>query len=130
MSTENNSQNLEKLNGSVEHITYTNNSNGYTVALLKTNDDIITIVGIMPFLAVGDCIEVTGKIDYHQTYGEQFKVQSFEKAAPSDTASILRYLSSGAIRGVGPSTARNIVERFGDSALEIIEKAKKKINKQ
>ncbi len=121
MSAENTSQNLEKINGSVEHITYTNNSNGYTVALLKTNDDVITIVGIMPFLAVGDCIEVTGKMDFHPTYGEQFKVNSFEKAAPSDTASILRYLSSGAIRGVGPSTARNIVERFGDSALEIIE---------
>ncbi len=121
MSAENISQNIEKLNGSVEHITYTNNSNGYTVAVLKTNDDFITIVGIMPFLAVGDCIEVTGKMDFHPTYGEQFKVSSFEKAAPSDTASILRYLSSGAIRGVGPSTARNIVERFGDSALQIIE---------
>lgn len=121
MSTEEPLKNTEKLNGSVEYITFTNNSNGYTVALLKTNDDLITIVGIMPFLAVGDCIEVTGKLDYHQTYGEQFKVESFTKAAPSDTASILRYLSSGAIRGVGPSTARNIVERFGDSSLDIIE---------
>ena len=121
MSAENILQNTEKLNGSVEHITYTNNSSGYTVALLKTNDDLITIVGTMPFLAVGDCIEVTGKMDIHLTYGQQFKVSKFEKAAPSDTASILRYLSSGAIRGVGPSTARNIVERFGDSALEIIE---------
>ena len=121
MSTEENLINAEKLNGSVEHITYTNNSNGYTVAVLKVEDDMVTIVGVMPFLAVGDCIEVTGKFDVHPTYGHQFKVSSFEKAAPSDTASILRYLSSGAIRGVGPSTARNIVERFGDRALEIIE---------
>lgn len=121
MSTEENLINAEKINGSVEHITYANNSNGYTVAILKTEDDLITIVGMMPFLAVGDCIEVTGKFDLHPTYGEQFKVTSFEKATPSDTASILRYLSSGAIRGVGPSTARNIVERFGDRALEIIE---------
>lgn len=111
----------EKLNGSVEHITYTNKTNGYTVALLKVEDDIITIVGMMPFLAVGDCIEVTGKFDVHPTYGNQFKVSGFEKAAPSDSASILRYLSSGAIHGVGPSTARNIVERFGERALQIIE---------
>ena len=121
MSADENLINATKLNGSVEHITYANNSNGYTVALLKVDDDLITIVGMMPFLAVGDCIEANGKFDLHPTYGEQFKVTSFEKAAPSDTASILRYLSSGAIRGVGPSTARNIVERFGDRALEIIE---------
>jgi len=121
MSAEEISTSVTKLSGSVEHITYTNNSNGYTVALLNVNDDMVTIVGMMPFLAVGDCIEVIGKFDVHPTYGNQFKVSSFEKAAPSDTASILRYLSSGAIRGVGPSTARNIVERFGDSALEIIE---------
>ena len=121
MSADENLINATKLNGSVEHITYANNSNGYTVAILKVEDDFVTIVGMMPFLAVGDCIEVTGKFDVHPTYGEQFKVTSFEKATPSDTASILRYLSSGAIRGVGPSTARNIVERFGDRALEIIE---------
>ena len=121
MSAEENLINATELNGSVEHITYTNNSNGYTVALLKLEDDLITIVGTMPFLAIGDCIKVKGKFDIHPTYGEQFKVTSFEKAPPSDTVSILRYLSSGAIRGVGPSTARNIVERFGDRALEIIE---------
>ena len=121
MPSEENLKSAEKLSGSVERITYTNNSNGYTVAVLKTEDDFLTVVGIMPFLSVGDFIEVQGKFDSHPTYGLQFKVNSFEKASPSDTASILRYLSSGAIRGVGPSTARNIVERFGDKALEIIE---------
>lgn len=109
------------LSGTVEHITYTNGSNGYTVASLKTADDSFTIVGTMPFLAAGDFVNVTGSFDSHPTYGPQFKVQSFEKAAPSDTASILRYLSSGAIRGVGPATARSIVERFGDRSLEIME---------
>ena len=121
MPAEKNLIDANKLNGSVEHITYSNASNGYTVATLRVEDDLVCIVGIMPFLAVGDCVEVTGKFDVHPTYGRQFKVSAFEKAAPSDTASILRYLSSGAIRGVGPSTARNIVERFGDRALEIIE---------
>lgn len=112
---------IQKLSGTVEHITFSNSSNGYTVALLKTPDDEITIVGIMPFVSVGDFLEVTGKFDSHPTYGPQFKVQSFEKSAPTGTASILNYLSSGAIRGVGPATARSIVERFGDKALEIIE---------
>lgn len=115
------SREVQKLSGSVEYITYTNNSNGYTVAVLKLADDTITIVGTMPFLAVGDYLEVTGYFDTHHTYGPQFKVESFEKSTPSDTASILRYLSSGVIRGVGPATARSIIDRFGDRALEIIE---------
>ena len=111
----------EKLSGTIEHITFSNSNNGYTVAVLKLPDDEITVVGTMPFVSVGDFVEVTGKFDNHPVYGPQFKVQSFEKSAPSGAASILNYLSSGAIRGVGPATARNIVERFGDRSLEIIE---------
>lgn len=114
-------KNLEKVSGSIEHITYTNSSNGYTVAVLKTSDDSFTVVGTMPFLSAGDFVTLTGYFDSHPTYGPQFKVNSFEKTAPSDSISILRYLSSGAIRGVGPATARSIVERFGDRALTIIE---------
>lgn len=111
----------EKLSGTIEHITFSNSNNGYTVAVLKLPDDEITVVGTMPFVSVGDFVEVAGKFDTHPVYGPQFKVQSFEKSAPSDTASILNYLSSGSIRGVGPATARNIVERFGERSLEIIE---------
>jgi exodeoxyribonuclease V alpha subunit len=111
----------ETLSGTIEHITFSNSSNGYTVAVLKLPDDEITIVGIMPFVSVGDFVEIVGRFDTHPTYGPQFKVESFEKAAPTGAVSILSYLSSGAIRGVGPATARNIVEHFGDRALEIIE---------
>ncbi len=111
----------ETLSGTVEHITFSNSQNGYTVAVLKLPDDEITIVGIMPFVSVGDFLEVTGRFDNHPTYGPQFKVESFEKAVPSGSAAILHYLSSGAIKGVGPATARSIVERFGDRSLEILE---------
>ncbi len=112
---------LETLTGTMDYITYKNDSNGYTVASLKTKEDYITVVGTMPFAAVGDFVTVTGRYDTHPTYGLQFKVESFEKSAPSDSVSILHYLSSGAIKGVGPSTARSIVERFGDKSLEVIE---------
>lgn len=115
------SDTTEALSGTIEHITYSNGNNGYTVATLKLPDDEITIVGIMPFVSVGDFVEITGSFDVHPTYGPQFKVKTFERSAPTDTASILNYLSSGAIRGVGPATARSIIERFGDRALEIIE---------
>ncbi len=109
------------LSGTLEHITFSNNTNGYTVAVLKLPDDLITIVGIMPFVSVGDFLEVTGRFDTHPTYGPQFKVESFEKTLPSGSAAILHYLSSGAIKGVGPATARSIIEMLGDNALEVIE---------
>lgn len=119
---------VEKLSGTIEHITYTNQSNGYTVAVLNLSDDKITVVGTMPFVAVGDFVQLTGVYDTHPTYGPQFKVQSFEKSAPSDTVSILHYLSSGAIRGVGPATARSMVERFGDRTLQIIEQEPERLS--
>ena len=114
-------QQTTNLSGTIEHITFQNSSNGYTVAVLKSEDDEYTIVGTMPFLSVGDYAILTGRFDNHPTYGQQFKVITYEKTAPSGAASILSYLSSGAIRGVGPATARSIIERFGDRALEIIE---------
>ena len=112
---------METISGIIKKITFRNEANAYTVAVLKTKTEEITVVGTLPFVNEGDSVDLEGDYTVHATYGEQFKVTSFEKATPSDTASILRYLSSGAIRGVGPSTARNIVERFGDRALEIIE---------
>lgn len=74
----------------------------------------------MPFLNEGDTAEFTGEFIVHQTYGEQFKIESFERKPPQNTAAILRYLASGSIKGVGPSTAGRIVEKFGDESLEII----------
>ncbi len=111
----------QELCGSVEHIVYANQSNGYTVATLKNDEGEHTIVGSMPFLAAGDTVRVFGRYDQHPTYGPQFRVDHFEKQTPSDSVSILRYLSSGVIRGVGPATARSIVERFGDRSLDVME---------
>ena len=71
---------VQALNGTVEHITYKNDSNGYTVAVLETADGSVTVVGMMPFLSVGDTLTVTGRFDKHPTYGSQFKVESFEKS--------------------------------------------------
>lgn len=114
-------RNSGSLSGTIEHITFSNQTNGYTVAVLKTSDDSITIVGTMPFVSTGDFVEVEGSYDTHPTYGPQFKVTKFERSAPTTAVSILHYLASGAIRGVGPATAQSIIERFGDRALQIIE---------
>ena len=112
---------LEKIIGTVEKITFRNESNCYTVAVLNCGGEEVIAVGILPFLNEGDMAEFVGEFTVHQTYGEQFKVESFERKAPQNAAAILRYLSSGAIKGVGPSTAGRIVERFGEDSLEIIQ---------
>ena len=111
---------METLKGIIERITFSNQQNGYTVAQLTSDNGDITIVGTLPYIFEGDIVELTGEYVYHSVYGEQFKVEICEKKAPEGAAAILNYLASGAIKGVGPTTARNIVDRFGDKALEVI----------
>lgn len=112
---------LQTLDGTIEHITYKNSENGYTVATLKNGKQSVIVVGELLFINEGDVVSLTGEYIVHPTYGQQFKVLSAEKKMPTTAASILRYLASGSIKGVGPSTAQRIVERFGDRSLEVIE---------
>lgn len=114
------SENSEMISGLVEKITYRNETNGYTVAEVKLKDGKITVVGLLPFLSEGEAADFYGNYTVHQTYGSQFSVTSFEKRAPENAAAILRYLSAGAIKGIGPATAVKIVERFGEDTLEVI----------
>ncbi len=78
-------------------------------------------MGILPFLNEGEQAEFMGSFIFHSTYGRQFKVESFERKTPQTAAAILRYLASGAIKGIGPNTAAKIVEKFGEESLNIIE---------
>ncbi len=112
---------MEKIKGIIEKITFRNEANGYTVAVLDCDGEEVIAVGTLPFLNEGDAAEFTGEFTFHQTYGEQFKVETFERMAPKSKAAILKYLSSGAIKGVGPATAQRIVEKFGEDSLEIIQ---------
>ena len=107
--------------GTVQHITYKNEANGYTVAEVKIDKDNVTVVGMLPFLNEGDLAEFFGKYTIHPTYGRQFAANGFERKIPQNSAAILRYLSAGAIKGIGPATAAKIVERFGEDTLEIIQ---------
>ena len=111
--------------GTVQRITYRNEVNYYTVAEVKTGKEILTVVGIMPFVTEGDYAEFIGKFTVHATYGQQFAAESFEKKAPENAAAILKYLSAGAIKGIGPATAVKIVERFGEESLNIIQNTPK-----
>ncbi len=113
---------LIKLSGSIEHVIYSNEENGYTVADFGTDDDdLITITGIMPYVNEGDSLIIYGEWRHNQKYGRQFSVSEYEKYMPANASAILRYLASGAIKGIGKKTAVKIVEQFGDETLEVLE---------
>ena len=103
---------MESLAGYVEHIIYRN---------LVSGEDEITCVGIFSAIAEGENIEAQGEYTEHPTYGQQFKVTSFEEKAPEDEEAIERYLGSGAIKGIGLAMAARIVRRFKEDTFRIIE---------
>lgn len=112
---------LEKLEGSVEQIVFSNEENGYTVCDISTENDVVTVCGIMPMLCEGDRLCVYGRWTHNAKYGRQFSAEQYERVMPADTASMLRYLSSRAIKGIGPKTAVKIIEKFGEDTFDVIE---------
>ncbi len=109
-----------EIKGQVAEFIYKNDSNSYTIALLEQdNGDYITVVGYLPFIEEGDTLKLLGKMVVHQEYGEQFKIDTFEKLMPENTKALEKYLGSGAIKGVGPATAERIIKKFGDDTINI-----------
>ncbi len=112
---------LERLEGDVEEIIFRNNENGYTVLEIDCDGELYTAVGIMPLVSVGETLSLLGEFVNHSSYGQQFSVKVCERSVPVGAASILKYLSSRAVKGIGPSTAKKLVEEFGDATLDVIE---------
>lgn len=84
-----------ELEGQIEEFIYQNEANDYSIALFSMSDnEIITVVGYLPFIAVGDCLKLQGKMVVHQEYGEQFKIDTFEKIMPQTAEALGRYLAS------------------------------------
>ena len=107
--------------GVVDTITYRNKDNGYTVIKIAQNSESLVATGTMPFLSEGDMVELHGNYVFHSVYGNQFKCDYCEVSAPQTQTQILKYLSSGAIKGIGPATAAKIVELFKEESLAVIE---------
>jgi exodeoxyribonuclease V alpha subunit len=111
---------LVTLEGIIEDIIYKNEANGYTVCEIREGKSSVTAVGYMPFVNAGETVRASGRWVKHPDYGDQFKVELYEKVLPQTADAIEKYLSSGIIKGVGPVTAAKIVKKFGSSALEVI----------
>ena len=116
----------EKISGVVERVVFSNEENGYAVCEVSVVSEeggeiLITLVGTMPFIAEGEVIRASGKWIVHPSFGKQFSVEYYEKELPSGEASILRYLSSRTVKGIGPSSAKKIVEKFGSDTFDVLE---------
>ena len=114
-------QELDRLEGTIAYITFASQDTGFTVLELQTEDDLVTVVGEMVGVAPGQQLVVYGSYSNHPSFGVQFKVQNYEVALPSDENAVYTYLASGAVKGIGPVTAKRIIKAFGDKALEILE---------
>lgn len=115
--------------GEVKEIIYQNEINSYTVAEFETETEETVIVGYLPFINVGDTLKLTGKIVTHQDYGEQFKVDTFEKQMPKTLDALERYLANGTIKGIGPATAKKIVSTFGEETIHVLKFEPEKLSR-
>ena len=115
-------QQAEVLEGTVEDIVFHNEDTGFTVMEVAAGEALITVVGEAMGIQPGEELRLTGRYVSHPTYGTQFKAAVIERTIPATSGAILKYLSGGAIRGIGPALARRIVDAFGDDTLTIMEK--------
>ena len=118
---DNNNEKIE-LRGIVEDIVYRNADSGYGVLEINSNGIAVTAVGDLSFVNIGEEITAIGRYVTHPNYGIQFRCDFVERTLPTTSAAILKYLSNGAVTGIGPSTAKKLVAAFGTETLEIMAK--------
>jgi exodeoxyribonuclease V alpha subunit len=126
---------MPKIEGSVESIVFRNEENHYTVARFRPNDsgrllrdELTTIVGALPGVQVGELLSIEGEWETDPRYGRQLHVNSFVQRLPASPEGIVRYLSSGLIKGIGPKKAQKIVDHFGEQTLAILEQQPERLS--
>ena len=112
---------MESFYGYIEKIVYRNEDNGYSVLSVSFDGDEITCVGTFQYINEGEYVEFFGETTEHPSYGEQFRVEKYEIKPPEDEKAVLKYLGSGAIKGIGVGLATRIVKKFGNDTFRIIE---------
>ena len=111
---------MEEIEGVLTEIIYQNEVNSYLVGIFETEEEQITVVGYLPFIRKGDSLKIVGKFVEHKDYGEQFKIETFEKLMPKTLGALETYLANGDIKGVGPATASKIVNKFGEDTIYVL----------
>ena len=114
--------------GYVEKIKYRNEENGYSILSVSGGGEEFVLVGTFPVIEEGEYIQAEGVMKVHPVYGEQLQVESYETKTPEDRESVLRYLSSGAVKGIGEALAKRIVKKFKNDTLRILEEEPERLS--
>ncbi|AWK50684.1 ATP-dependent RecD-like DNA helicase [Clostridium beijerinckii] len=112
---------MEVLNGFVENIVFKSEDTGYVVCKIRNGKELVSAVGTVPFMKEGQNVKLTGYWTVHKQFGNQFNIQEYEELLPNSLDGIEKYLSAGIIHGIGPVTAKKIIEKFGAETLDIME---------
>jgi exodeoxyribonuclease V alpha subunit len=114
----------ETLSGQIEKVTFLNDESGFSIVSLRVpgRAEPLTALGQLNFPAAGELVELTGDFKSHPRFGVQFEASSCSARPPDSEQGLCKYLGSGLIKGVGPVTARRLVEAFGLDVLEVIDK--------
>ncbi|MDY6876962.1 MAG: ATP-dependent RecD-like DNA helicase [Chloroflexota bacterium] len=119
----------DQLRGTVERVTYYSEETGYSVIRLNVPGQagLTTVVGNLPEVNPGESLRLEGTWTTHSQYGRQFKAERCEQILPATAEGIRRYLGSGLIKGVGPVTAKRIVQRFGADTLRVLDEKPRRL---
>lgn len=109
-----------ELKGEIKEVIYRNEINSYMIAVLETEEEETTVVGYLPFIEKGDTLKIVGNFIEHPEYGRQFKIETFEKQMPESIDAIEKYLANGKLKGIGPATAKKMVQAFGKEIVPIL----------
>lgn len=110
-----------EIKGIIKSIIYRNEVNSYTIASFETEEEETTVVGYLPFINEEDSIKAVGNFVEHPEYGRQFKIVTFEKTMPETLEALEKYLSNGKIKGLGPATAKKIIQTFGEDTITVFQ---------
>lgn len=114
----------------IDNIVYQNAENGYVICEVSSKEEgDFYAVGYMPTARPGESASLTGDWVNHPEYGEQFKVELYETIMPKEETAIIKYLSSGVIKGVREATAKKLYEAFGDSVFDVLTNEPEKVEK-
>ncbi len=116
-----------EITGTVEDVSVHIEETGFTVLELCSEDEFVTVVGVLPEIAVGEKLTVRGTFDTHPLYGRQLRAESCIRSMPSDAEDLYKYLASGTVKGIGPATAQKIIDEFGEDSFDVLENHPEKL---
>lgn len=111
---------MEKLNGQVENISFVKEDTGFAVLDVDADNTLVSVIGVFPAVAAGEWLEMEGRWEQHPVFGRQFHALNSRRTFVADSSAMLKYLSSGAIRGIGTATAYKIVSEFGGDTFDVL----------